>query len=278
MPICVMSQIVGNRSIWEASTDGASPLLLLSGNLKISETIYLKEKFDSQKKEVENSHLKIEQELNQQQMKNLEKLRYWQVIALILTIGIIVLLFYWTYKLIEKNKKLKNLAMTDELTKIANRRYIMQVLDKKVIATSDKKEDLSVIVLDIDFFKRINDTYGHKHGDYVLCEVSKKIKNCLRKNDWLGRIGGEEFLIILENTTISEAELVGEKIKDAINDLELNIDGNLIKITISLGISQHVRETTSELIANADKSLYVSKNTGKNKVSVYLDNLENIAI
>lgn len=239
-------------------------------NLKISETIYLQEKFEVQKKQLENQKLKIERNFKEKQVENLKKIKQLQIVALFLSIVMVVLLILWTWKLNTKNKELKSLAMTDELTKIANRRFVINLLEKKL---QQKTEDLSVIILDIDFFKDINDKYGHDIGDKVLIEVSDNIKKCLRKTDVLGRIGGEEFLIVLENTNLQEAEIVAEKIKNSIGNLSIKTEKNIIKITISLGVSQHIKEDMKELIANADKSLYVSKNTGKNKVTLFKDNL-----
>ncbi|MDH5464783.1 MAG: GGDEF domain-containing protein, partial [Thiovulaceae bacterium] len=124
----------------------------------------------------------------------------------------------------------------------------------------------SIIMLDIDFFKKINDGYGHGMGDKVLIDVAQLTQNLLRKNDLLARYGGEEFVIVLPNTNEEEARLVAEKIRSTLESAELIEDH---KVTASFGICQiRDNETTKSLIECADAALYSSKESGRNRVTL----------
>jgi diguanylate cyclase (GGDEF)-like protein len=150
------------------------------------------------------------------------------------------------------NLKIK--AYTDELTNALNRNGCIYKL-KKI-------KDYSLLMIDIDFFKKINDTYGHDRGDMVLREISKTIRTHIRKNDVFCRWGGEEFIIILPETSLKRAAKVAEKIKNIIQ----NSDFNGIRITVSIGVSEF-NKSFEFTLKKADEKLYYSKNTGRNKVS-----------
>lgn len=165
-------------------------------------------------------------------------------------------------KLSEQNDLLRNQAVIDGLTGLYNHRFLYEYLDGEIKRCDRYKRDLCVIMLDIDYFKNINDTYGHLTGDIILKEISQIIKDNIRQTDIAGRYGGEEFLIILTETTIEQGILAAENIRKIIE--KENFIHN-IHITVSNGIKQFNGEKGSELVDKADKNLYIAKNSGRNK-------------
>ena len=190
----------------------------------------------------------------------------------ILTIGIGVILILSAYIIyqaniiknkIEENLKLLHFATHDKLTDLANRHILDYNLKQLINEHLRYKKPFSVIFCDIDNFKSINDTRGHKFGDFVLTEIANVIKNSLRKSDIPGRWGGEEFMIILPNTKLEEAVKVAEKIRKKIEKHDFK-DTN---VTCSFGVSAFNENISdSAFIKNVDKKLYLAKKKGKNRV------------
>lgn len=163
-------------------------------------------------------------------------------------------------------RKLKRLATTDGLTGIHNRQKIDKILELQRASALRYERDLSVILIDVDKFKHINDTYGHSTGDTVLIELCRIIGSSIRETDYLGRYGGEEFLLILPETNIESAELVGEKLRILIAEHAFEQVGT---VTASLGVARlKDKERLADFIHRADSALYHSKKSGRNLVSI----------
>jgi len=149
-----------------------------------------------------------------------------------------------------------------------NRRYFSKVSNHIFAFSQRYKKSLSLIMLDIDYFKNINDTHGHHVGDEVIISLSNALLKFTRKSDVIARIGGEEFLILLPETSQEEALLLSEKIRTKIEELKLYIDNNIeVKITISLGISTVRIESDGSIedaISRSDNALYQAKERGRN--------------
>lgn len=163
-------------------------------------------------------------------------------------------------------------ATLDALTGFYNRRQLEERIKQEVSSAKRQKRNLCAIMTDIDFFKNVNDTYGHAAGDLVLKTVSRVIKNQLRDYDVAGRYGGEEFVILLPFTRLEEAQMVAERLRKAVETKKIEIsklcpDKENINVTISLGVAQYNGE--KDFIENADKALYKAKESGRNKVIVY---------
>jgi len=174
-----------------------------------------------------------------------------------------------TKDLKETNVKLHILATTDSLTGIKNRRSFFDSSDPMIPYIKREKQPLVILAIDIDKFKTINDTHGHHTGDVVLVEVTKTISHILRKSDIFGRIGGEEFAILLPNTSLDGAKLVAEKMRETIEALKLFSGENLpIPVTISIGISDmnYSDNCTEDILLRADEALYKAKGNGRNQV------------
>ncbi len=171
-----------------------------------------------------------------------------------------------TEELEQTNQMLKRLSVTDKLTGLYNRQKLDQALIDEFKRVERYDQDLSLIILDIDHFKSVNDTYGHLAGDRILIEISKILIQDNRKTDIIGRWGGEEFMILLPNTNETAALCVAEKIRLAI---ELAVFPEVGQITSSFGVTSYVLEDCIEnLIYRADKALYKAKYHGRNQVQV----------
>jgi diguanylate cyclase (GGDEF)-like protein len=169
--------------------------------------------------------------------------------------------------------EMNDMAIKDELTEIYNRRYINERLIIDINDSSKYNKPLCVVMADLDFFKDVNDVYGHVVGDWVLKDFAKLISTAIRSSsDWVGRYGGEEFLIVLGNTDGNEAFRVIEKLRKLVEENIFIYDDIKIKITSSFGAYtiQNVHITIDELIDKADKNLYIAKNSGRNKTIINL--------
>lgn len=156
-------------------------------------------------------------------------------------------------------------TLSDALTGVANRRAFDYELDRRLSEWNRYRVPLSLLLLDIDHFKRLNDTYGHTSGDVVLREVAQRIAADCRETDLVARYGGEEFAVVMPNTPSSEAMKVAERIRCTIEASRVHIDDCGLRVTISLGLSQIMRgEDRTSLVQRADAALYMSKQEGRN--------------
>jgi diguanylate cyclase (GGDEF)-like protein len=169
-------------------------------------------------------------------------------------------------------EKLREMSNRDGLTGLFNRRYIEETLSTEYDrARRYGNNKLSVILIDIDFFKKVNDSYGHLAGDEVLRVVSQRLNDALRGTDLLGRYGGEEFMVVLPETDIKGAIILAERLRLAIETKPITAEGEALSIAISLGVTELHEKTSSyeQLIAEADAGLYQSKDDGRNCVTVF---------
>jgi len=170
---------------------------------------------------------------------------------------------------IRAQEKIQNLADQDDLTGTWNKRYIRQRLASEVERSKTYKVPLALLMLDVDEFKSINDTYGHLIGDVVLSEICGTVKQSLRPPDIIGRFGGDEFAIILPHTDLWGARTVAERIVETVLALQVPVDAErVISCSVSIGVAAYVDPmTAADLIQRADDRLYVSKNGGKGRAS-----------
>ncbi len=176
--------------------------------------------------------------------------------------------------LLENQKKLEELNITDSLTGIYNRQYFDRALDSQWDLDSRSKSELSILFLDLDFFKKINDEHGHLIGDQALCHAANVFKEATkRKTDMIARYGGEEFAIILPSTPHQDALSLAENIREKLEATPLIIKKESIKLTVSIGVNTIIPSTRASCIVfldNVDKALYEAKRSGRNKVSSFL--------
>jgi diguanylate cyclase (GGDEF)-like protein len=168
-------------------------------------------------------------------------------------------------------EKLWKMATSDFLTGLINRRYFMIKLEEEFSRVQRSQDyQVTVLMLDLDYFKRVNDTYGHAIGDALLKHVTSIIRNNLRKTDAAGRLGGEEFSIFLPNTPILAAKSFAERLCTQIQDSPLQLETLSVKITVSIGIAlmNNTDASCDAVLIRADNALYKAKATGRNRVEI----------
>jgi len=163
-----------------------------------------------------------------------------------------------------KTKVLQELASKDGLTSLYNHRTIQELLNKQVKFAKRHKKDLSVMMLDIDNFKKLNDQYGHQFGDEVLSNIADVLLDTVREHDIVGRYGGEEFIVVFPNTNDAQGLIIGDRIKRKIESLTFRIDVN---VTVSGGIAS-LTSSLEQLVYDADCLMYHAKSIGKNKIII----------
>ena len=167
------------------------------------------------------------------------------------------------------NKRLKKLSITDGLTELFNHRHVHELLHEEFERSRRSEEPLAVVMIDLDRFKAVNDTYGHPTGDVVLYETARILKETAREIDHVGRYGGEEFIGILPNTSEEEAARYAERVRTAVEAHLFKDEENEIRMTCSSGVASFPREgvdAPEELLKNADAALYLAKESGRNRV------------
>ncbi|MBD2296758.1 PleD family two-component system response regulator [Anabaena sphaerica FACHB-251] len=175
-------------------------------------------------------------------------------------------------KLLEEQKELveqlEKLANTDPLTGVWNRRYLLMIAEQEIKRSQRYNFSFAVLLMDIDHFKKINDTYGHNIGDEVIIFMTKTVLNHLRQPDCFGRFGGEEFVVLLPETDIDEGVIVAERIRENINNESIAVEGQQVSITVSIGVASYSLgdKTIDAIIQRADQALYQAKNQGRNRV------------
>lgn len=175
------------------------------------------------------------------------------------------------------SERLTQISLTDALTNVSNRRYVEQRMLEEIGRARRQHYGIACMYLDIDYFKTINDQHGHQGGDDVLREVAKRIKAELRLSDTIGRFGGEEFVVLLVNTSHANALMVAERIRNSIADKPFSLSmGGMCDVTISIGIATlsddhnlgEIDRTAKDLLLRADRALYQAKDQGRNCVRV----------
>jgi diguanylate cyclase (GGDEF)-like protein len=186
---------------------------------------------------------------------------------------VVIAIIKWIRHNEEINSQLIELASLDDLTGIMNRRVFDIGLKREFANAKRYKKELSIIAMDIDNFKEINDQYGHFFGDLSLKMFTKEVASLLREGDLFGRWGGDEFTVLLPQTGAQDALRVAEKIRMAVKNISVKTDGEIITCTVSLGVSSFISndEDVLELVERADKALYEAKTAGRDR-SVLVSN------
>lgn len=177
-----------------------------------------------------------------------------------------------TLKHFQRFSSIQNIAIYDTLTNLYNRRYFEERLEVETQKAFYGGLPLSLIMVDIDHFKRVNDTFGHTEGDKVLYEIALLLKGSVRKKDTVARYGGEEFILILPEAGLGEASMIAERIRRSVENTPFEIGQAQVNLTVSLGISSypgHRAKTKEDLIKMADSALYDAKRKGRNQVCIY---------
>ena len=177
-----------------------------------------------------------------------------------------------TLKHFQRFSSIKNIAIYDTLTGLYNRRYFEDRLGMDAQKSFYGGTPLSLVMVDIDHFKKVNDTFGHTEGDQVLCKISSLLKSSIRKKDTVARYGGEEFILILPEAGLEASFVIAERIRRLIENTLFEVGRAQINLTVSMGISNfpsHRAKSKEELIKMADQALYDAKRGGRNKVCIF---------
>jgi two-component system, cell cycle response regulator len=166
------------------------------------------------------------------------------------------------------HEEIYRMTIVDGLTQIHNKRYLNEALDREVLRARRHQRDLCVLMFDIDFFKRINDRFGHLAGDYVLRELAKVVQERIRRDEVLARYGGEEFCIVLPETPLPGAAALAEDLRERVDKHVFVFQGERMPVTISVGcaLMSAADRTAADLIQRADEKLYEAKRSGRNRV------------
>jgi len=171
---------------------------------------------------------------------------------------------------LDYHEEIYRLTIIDALTEIHNRRYLVDFLDRELARSIRHERPLSVIMIDIDRFKMVNDTHGHLCGDFVLRELSQRVRDHVRREDLFARSGGEEFCMILVETGLPAALDVAERVRDIVASKPFTFEALSLPLTVSLGVAATLGETgltSNEILRRADDKLYQAKNAGRNCVA-----------
>lgn len=216
----------------------------------------------------ENRQLRAQAEVRQQELKALERVRHWQWLAIVLALLLLALLCSMAWRQWQRSKKLQDLTLQDPLTGIANRLGIEREVVRALTSAQREHSPMSLLMLDLDRFKSINDRFGHAAGDQVLRDVTRAWQTQLRNRDPLGRVGGEEFIVVCLDADLNKALAVAERLREATQALHFDgIDPGL-RVSVSIGAAQVLAdgESSDALIQRADRALYRAKHSGGNRI------------
>jgi diguanylate cyclase (GGDEF)-like protein len=228
----------------------------------------LREQFDSDRSRLENARLRAEQALKERQLEALQGVRAWQQTAMGLLAVLLGLLALQVIRQLRKLRSWKRMASIDPLTGVANRRGVEHFTRAAMRQARAQREPLAVLALDIDRFKSINDRFGHSVGDRVLQHIAQACNEALRDRDLLGRIGGEEFLAVLPQSTLAQAADIAERLRCLVEALAAEDLPAGLRITISVGFAEMTPQDAgfADLERRADDALYRAKAEGRNRI------------
>jgi len=174
----------------------------------------------------------------------------------------------------QRFSSVKNMATYDTLTGLYNRRYFEERLGVEAEKSFYSGVPLSLVMVDIDHFKKVNDTFGHTEGDQILCKISSLLKNSVRRKDTVARYGGEEFILILPEAGLEQSFVIAERIRQSVEKTLFEVERAQVNLTLSMGISNfpsHRVKSKEELIKMADQALYDAKRGGRNRVCIFAE-------
>ncbi|MBU6249440.1 MAG: GGDEF domain-containing protein, partial [Xanthomonadaceae bacterium] len=262
----------------EALGETAQALADLKALVRVNQTLERKARtftttlmsyqFDTAQREQENRQLAAERKLQAAQLASLERVRRWQWAAIVLGGLLIALLLWQARRQVRATRRLHRMAMTDPLTGIANRRRIESLGQPMLDQAVEHGESMSVVVLDVDHFKQINDACGHEAGDQVLTRIVGACRDALREDDRIGRIGGEEFVVLLPRADRAVAHDVAERLRSRVQALDLAdiLPGRQVAISLGVATRAPHEADLASLIRRADQALYRAKARGRNRV------------
>jgi diguanylate cyclase (GGDEF)-like protein len=238
----------------------------LQGKMRLEQGRMLEYEYEIRRRDFENRQLRADAQAKQEQLTALERVRHWQALSLVLAALFVALLTSLAVRQWNKSRRLRNLAMTDPMTGVSSRIGIEYEADQAIAEALRTDTSMSLLMLDLDYFKGINDRYGHAAGDRVLREVTAAWQAQLRGRDPLGRIGGEEFVVVCADTALEQALQVAGRLREATHTLRFDDIDPALQVSVSIGAASHTHgETRDDLFARADAALYRAKQRGRDR-------------
>ncbi|MDR7121174.1 tetratricopeptide repeat-containing diguanylate cyclase [Rheinheimera soli] len=232
-------------------------------------TTRLKVQLQTEQIQREKTELEVKNAAQRQALTDSEELRFWQYLALLCALLLILAMLFLFIRQRALSVQLKDMALTDELTHLPNRRHTLALAQQLWQQWQQHQQPFSVLAADIDFFKAINDQFGHAAGDLVLQKIAYCLRQELRPADKLGRVGGEEFLILLPGTDLSNARAIAQRLCDAVAAMQWPQLQDSYVVTLSLGLAQSGKHKDFiQLWGSADAALYKAKESGRNRTEV----------
>jgi len=239
--------------------------------IKARELAYQLAKHDTLQKNQTIALLNKKNQVLQLEQTVAKQKAHYGALLLILLAALLAIIILWAYRTKRMQMAFRQLAETDTLTGISNRDHFTKNAEQALVEAVKKSEQLGLIMFDLDNFKSINDRYGHSTGDWVLRRVIDAIKPVCRKQDCIGRIGGEEFAILLRASDLESARVMAERFREHIAAINTDETGNKFMATASFGVTTTLVSgyIFDALLSQADQALYQSKREGRNRVSVF---------
>lgn len=242
--------------------------LKLQGKMRLEQGRLLEYEYEIRRGEFENQRLRNEAASKQEQVHALERVRQWQWVTIVLGALLLALLTSLAWRHGRTSRRLSRQSLIDPLTGVANRAAIEAEAIRAIERPTRAAGVVSLLMLDLDHFKAINDRHGHAAGDRVLCATTEAWQALLRGRDPLGRIGGEEFVVVCADTTLEQAIVVAERLREATTALRFDDIHPELRVTVSIGVAQSQRsgDTHEGVLARADAALYRAKQRGRDRV------------
>lgn len=239
----------------------------LQGKMRLEQNRMLDYEYEIRRRDFENRQLRVDAEAKQQQVLALERVRHWQALSLLLAALFVALLGSLAWRHWKKSRSLRTQAMTDPLTSVSSRIGIEHEIEQAIEHATHTRMPLTLLMLDLDHFKSVNDRHGHATGDRVLRDVAAAWHAQLRGRDPLGRIGGEEFVVVCQDTSLEQAMLVAGRLREALPALRFDDVDTSLQVSVSIGAASYKQgQTREELLASADAALYRAKQRGRDRI------------
>jgi diguanylate cyclase (GGDEF)-like protein len=240
----------------------------LQGKMRLEQSRMLEYEYEIRRRDFENKQLRADATVKQQEVAAMETVRRWQWLAIGLGVLLMALLSLLVWRQWRRSRRLRNLTLLDPLTGVANRRGIEREAARALDQSSRDGTPLSLLMLDLDHFKAINDRYGHAAGDKVLRATTAAWQAQLRGRDPLGRVGGEEFVVVCPDTTLEQAVVVANRLRESANALRFDEVDPALRVSVSIGAAQARKtgDSCDALLDRADTALYRAKQQGRDRV------------
>ncbi|HWS78085.1 MAG TPA: diguanylate cyclase [Thermomonas sp.] len=240
----------------------------LQGKMRLEQSRMLEYEYEIRRRDFENRQLRAQAEVKQQEVAALETVRRWQWLAIALAVLLVALLASLALRQWRKSRRLRDLTLLDPLTGVANRPGIEREAARALEESIRNGTPLSLLMLDLDHFKAINDRYGHATGDKVLRATTSAWQAQLRGRDPLGRVGGEEFVVVCPDTTLEQALVVANRLRESASVLRFDDVDPALRVSVSIGAAQSRKsgDSCDALLDRADAALYRAKQQGRDRV------------